>query len=315
LFFNSIKPKAIFKFYIHIAFFLLGTSIQLVAQLKVAGYPVELTQFNQQLSFQNPAAICKNNEWETSLTSKRNIGFWRNNQTYFASGAFRINPRKKSSFQTIGAQFYYDKEGIYLHRYRAYLLYSYHVALNKDWTLSTGLSVGMMTYQVGNNDYEGGTANTSDASIGMMLYNKLFFGGISIGQLPENKVQPILETTVLNRYIQTTIGKDFGVGEDIIIKSGINARFFTQTKTPDISLQSGIVWNELVGLYGSYRWNKQAAIIFGLEKIEIDGMQFRTYFSYNLTVNGDNRYRGFELTLQYLMPEKQKVKSKTRKRK
>jgi len=293
----------------------LGTSFQLFAQIKISGYPIGLTQYNQQLSFQNPAAICKNTEWETSLTTRRNTGFWRNNQTYFASGAFRINPRKKSSFQTIGAQFYYDKEGIYLHRYRAYLLYAYHVALNNEWTLSTGLSVGIMTYQVGNNDYEGGASNTSDASIGMMLYNKLFFGGISIGQLPENKVQPIQEITVLSRYIQTTIGKDFNLGEDYLLKTGLNARLFTQNTTPDIYLQSGLLWNGLVGLYGSYRWDKQAAILLGLEKIEIDGMQFRTYFSYDMAVNGDNRYRAFELTLQYLMPEKEKGKSKTKKRK
>ena len=281
----------------------------------MSGYPVDLTQYSQQLSFQNPAAICKNNEWETSLTTRRNTGFWRNNQTYFASGAFRINPKKKPSFQTIGAQFYYDKEGIYLHRYRAYLLYAYHVALNNEWTLSTGLSLGMMTYQVGSNDYEGGIANTTDASIGMLLYNKSFYGGISIWQLPENKVQPIQEITVLSRYIQTMIGKDFGVGENLILKTSANARLFAQNKTPDIYLQSGLLWNGLVGLYGSYRWNKQASLIFGLEKIEIDGMQFRTYFSYDMAVNGDNRLRAFELTLQYLMPEQKKSKSKTKKRK
>lgn len=189
------------------------------------------------------------------------------------------------------------------------------MALNNEWTLSTGFALGMMTYQVGSNDYEGGTSNTSDASIGMMLYTKAFFGGISIGQLPENKVQPIQEITILSRYIQTTFGKDFKIGEDLILKSGLNARLFTQNKTPDIYLQSGLLWNGLVGLYGNYKWNKQAAIIIGLEKIEIDGMQFRTYFSYDMAVNGDNRLRAFELTLQYLMPEKQKGKSKTRKRK
>jgi hypothetical protein len=172
-----------------------------------------------------------------------------------------------------------------------------------------------MTYQVGSNDYEGGTSNTSDASIGMMLYNKSFYGGISIGQLPENKVQPILETTVLSRYIQTTIGKDFDIKEDLVAKTSVNARFFTKNTTSDIYLQSGLLWNGLIGLYGNYRWNKQASLIFGLEKIEIDGMQLRTYFSYDLSINGDNRLRAFEFTLQYLMPEKQKSKSKTRKRK
>jgi len=294
---------------------MIASSVQLFAQINVSGYPVGLTQYNQQLAFQNPASICIKNKWETSITSRRNTGFWRNNQTYFAYGAFRINPNKKKSFQTIGAQFYYDKEGIYLHRYRAYLLYAYHVALTNEWTLSTGLSLGMMTYQVGSNDYEGGTANTSDASIGMTLYNKSFYGGISIWQLPENKVQPIQETTVLSRYIQCTMGKDFGLGEDFLLKTGLNARLFTQNKTPDIYLQSGLLWKNLLGLYGIYRWNKQASVMFGLEKIEIDGMQFRTYFSYDMAVNGDNRYRAFELTLQYLMPEKEKGKSKKKKRK
>jgi hypothetical protein len=101
----KLNQTTIFKFFVHIVPIVLGTSFQLFAQLKVSGYPVGLTQYSQQLSFQNPAAICKNNEWETSLTNRRNTGFWRNNQTYFASGAFRINPRKKPSFQTIGGHF------------------------------------------------------------------------------------------------------------------------------------------------------------------------------------------------------------------
>lgn len=248
------------------------------------------------------------------MTSRRNTGFWRNNQTYLAYGACRINPNKKRNFQSVGAQLYYDKEGIYLHRYRGYLLYAYHVALTNEWTLSTGLSLGMMTYQVGSNDYEGGTSNTSDASIGIMLYRKLFFGGISLAQLPENKVQPIFETTVLSRYIQCILGKDFELQENYLLKTGLNARLYPQNKSPEIYIQSGLLWKNLLGLYGIYRWNKQASVMIGLEKIEIDGMQFRTYFSYDVAVNGDNRYRAFELTLQYLMPEKDKKVSKKRKK-
>ncbi len=254
-------------------------------------------------------------KWETALTTRRNTGFWRNNQSYWAYGGFRINPKKSSSFQSLGAQFYSDKEGIYLHRYRAYLLYAYHVALNNHWTLSSGLSLGMMTYQVGNNDYEGGTDNTWDGSLGIMLYNKTFYGGFSISQLPENKVQPIEENTILSRYAQFTFGKEFELGEMYSVKSGMNARVFGNPSKLDIFAKTGIIWNKTIGLYGIYRWNKQVSCMLGIEKLEIDGMQFRTYFSYDIATNGDSRYRAFELTLQYLMPEKVKTKSKTKKKK
>ena len=273
------------------------------AQLVVESYPVNLSQYLQQPSFQSPAAIVATNKWETSLTSRRNLGFWRNNHTYFAQGAFRIQKDEQSNFHGLGVAMYYDKEGAYLKRYRGYLQYAYHLKLSKKYTLSGGLSLGLMSYQVGNADYDGGTASCFDGTLGFMFYGNGLYISANIAQLPQSKVQPIYEITVLSRYYQFLAGKDFKLNNELELRTNLNTKIYS-SKDPDIYGQAGIRWNETLGLYGIYKLKGQAAIMLGIEKIELDDMQLRAYFSYDIPVQGDMRYQAFEITLQCVKPEK-----------
>lgn len=284
------------------------------AQLVVDGYPVNITQYPQQFSFQNPAATLAKNEWESSITSKKNTGFWKNNQTYFAQGAFRINSNNKSGFHGLGLTAYYDKEGAYLKRYRGYLLYAYHLKLNKTYSISGGLAFGMMSYQAGNSDYDGGTANGLDGNLGFMFYSKSFFLSANIAQLPQSRLQPINEITSLTRYYQILIGKDFSLNDNLLLRSNVNTKLYS-TISPDIYGQIGLQWKEAVGLYGIYKYENQASVMIGLEKIELDGFQLRSYISYDVPINGDSRYQAFEITLQCVKPEKINSKSKNAKKK
>lgn len=281
-----------------------------MAQLFVNNYPISFTQYSQQLPFLNPAALVSTNEWETSVSNRRNIGFWRNNQTYLAYGAFRIQPKRANNFHGLGLSLYYDKEGSYLKRYRGYMQYAYHIPLNDRWKISAGLSLGMMTYQVGNENYEGGSASNWDGSLGLFLSGKTTYLGFTIAQLPQTNIQPIYETTVLARYYQLIMGKDFDLGEEYLWKNNVNCRFL-QSQDADLYLQSGVLWNQMVGLYGLYRWNRQASLLLGLEKIEWEKMWFKLFFSYDITTNGGQRYQAFEFTLQCAKPEaKRKNKKK-----
>ena len=276
-------------------------------------YPLVPVQYTNQLALQNPAFLVAYNKAEASLTSRRNLGFWRNNQTYFASGGVRVS--NGENFHGLGLGLYYDKEGTYLKRYRGYGQYAYHVALNKRWSVSAGLSLGIMSYQVGNADYDGGTANTYDGTFGLLLYSPDFYLSASINQLPQSQVQPIYEITVLERYYQLMCGKDFELGEKLLGKTGLSTRLFPN-RSADLYLQTGLVWDQLLGLYGIYKWNKQLGLMVGFEKIEWAGTQFKTYFSYDIATNGLQRYHAFEITLQFIVPEgeRNKMSSKGKKK-
>lgn len=280
-----------------------------MAQLFVNNYPVSFTQYAQQLPVVNPAATVSSNEWETSVSNRRNTGFWRNNQTYWAYGAFRIQPKKANNFHGLGLSLYYDKEGSYLKRYRGYMQYAYHIPLSESWKISAGVSLGMMTYLVGNENYEGGSASNWDGSLGLLLSGKTSYLGFSIAQLPQTKVQPIYETTVLARYYQIVAGKEVEIGKQYRWKNNINLRLLKR-QDPDLYLQSGLLWNQTVGLYGLYRWNKQFSLLLGLEKIEWEKMWLKLFFSYDIAVNGDQRHQAFEITLQCVKPEAKRKKKK-----
>lgn len=288
------------------------SSINGYAQTYAYSYPVPFTQFAQQLAFACPAATNATNTGEVLLATRRNTGFWRNNQTYLAYGAFRIAPNNSPNFHALGASLYYEKEGSFLQRYRGYLQYAYHVSLNTRWRASAGGSLGIMTYQVGNDSYEGGAGNAVDGALSLFFTDKKTYIGATVGQLPENKVQPIQEITLLARYYQLLAGKTFDLNETYAVRTYLNSRWYTD-RTPDLQAQAGLAWNQTIGLYGHYHWQRKVALVVGIEKIEIDQMQFRTYFSYDLAINGDARLQAFEVSLQYVLPEKE-VKSGKKKK-
>jgi type IX secretion system PorP/SprF family membrane protein len=270
------------------------------AQLVVKAYPVSFTQYAEQLAVTQPAATAMNSKWEVTFNNRKNTGFWRNNQTQLAYGAFRIKGKKSKNFHGIGGYFYYDKEGNYLRRYRGYLQYAYHMALNKDWRLAGGLSVGNMTYRVGSDDYDGGSSNTLDGSLGFMLYNPTFTLAANIAQLTENQVQPIFEKSVLARYYQLFVAKKWQANEDFSFPTNLNMRIMPG-RDPDMYAQVGVLWRENIGLHGLYRWQKQYAVLFGLEKIEWEGMRFKAFFSYDIGI--EQRNQAFEISLHLMMPE------------
>ena len=268
-------------------------------------YPVSLSQYFQQLTFQTPAASVSENNWEATVTSRRNTGFWRNNQTYFVNAAFRIQKNKSAGYHGVGAMAYYDKEGIYLKRYRGYLLYSYHLKLSKKYKLSGGLALGLMTYQVGNNEYEGGSGNGLDANLGFMFSGNDFFAGVNIAQLPESNVQPINEITRLTRYYKLIAGKDFTLKKELKLRTNISSRVFSTQKS-EMYGQAGVVWNNSLGIYGIYKWKRHASVLVGLEKIELNDFLLKAFFSYDIPVNGESKYQAFEISIVCLKPEKKK---------
>jgi type IX secretion system PorP/SprF family membrane protein len=285
------------------------------AQLLVHNYPIAFTQYAQQMPFYNPAATAATTNWEISVESRRNTGFWHNNQTSLGYGAFRIQPKNSANSHGLGMSVYNEKEGNYLKRYRSYLQYAYHVAINSSWQASAGLSLGIMTYQVGSNDYDGGgSSSTFDGSIGFLLAGKGTYLGLTIAQIPEKKVQPIFEQTELSRYYQIMIGKDFELNPDLLLKNNINTRIFSG-QSPDIFLQSGLSWKDMIGFYGLYRWDRQVSFLLGLEKIEWEGLHLKAFLSYDIAINNDQRYQAFEISLQCVKPKKETTKNLKKRKK
>lgn len=276
-------------------------------------YPVSFTNYAQQLSFYNPAATSLNTEWEASISNRRNTGFWRNNQTSLGYGSIRVQAKKSINYHGIGMSLYYDKEGNYLKRYRGYLQYAYHASINEKWQASAGFSLGIMTYQVGNDDYaSGGSASNLDGSFGLLLTSKLTTIGFTVAQLTERKVQPIVETTLLARYYQLFLGRDVEMNKDWIWRNNFNLRVYS-ISDQGLNLQTGILWNNSVGLYGLYQWKRQASVLFSLEKIEWESIRFKLFASYDMALNGDQRYQAFEFTLQCMKPAKPSSKDLQRK--
>ena len=130
--------------------------------------------------------------------------------------------------------FYNDQEGKYLNRSRFYLVYAWHTHIFEETKLSLGLSAGAMNYSVKGTPLSGnGSDINPDAAVGIQVYRKSTWLGLSVNQLFNSEVQPLNEITVLAPYMNISGGSRFSLNNAIeLIPTGS-----FRTSLTDISQQ------------------------------------------------------------------------------
>lgn len=285
----------------------LGVSVfqKSVAQSVVHQYPLEVSQFFSILTLSNPALQNKEDKWQATAFSKAYTGLLKNNNLSLFNVSTRITPKKSKSYHNVGAILYYDKEGSYLNRYRVYINYAYSLRLNDTWTTSLGASIGAMSYRVGNENFPGGQDNTMDGNIGLALFSQRWAFGLSILQIPQGQVQPIIERSLLQRYYAAYAQRSFDLSAKSRLLADLNTTVFG-TQQPWLNARCSWEYDGLVSLGMLYKWNKSLGLIFGLEKIKLGENQLRLYLSYDVNISKSYKNNSVEVSLKFSCPQVQK---------
>ena len=181
----------------------------LFSQYSVLKYPVRSGYFPNYFVAINPAFAGIRSDHEVYMGNQRLLGNFSNIATYFFNFNVKISRQVHSSdpFSCLGIYAYNDVEGKYINRSRFYALYAWHGQLTKMVRFAGGFALGGMNYSVKGTSLSGnGSAWAADATLGFCLYGTDFYGGFSINQMLNSKIQPLEEVTVLSPFLNVTGG-------------------------------------------------------------------------------------------------------------
>ena len=281
-------------------------AVPMMAQPEVTGLPGQWAQYMQVLPLTNPASAGAEGRIEVNIGNQRALGLWRNNQAYFANANIKLGAALKTNrYHMLGAAFVGEKEGRYLHRNRAYLIYAYHLAIRDAWYLSAGAGLGMANFVAAANDFNGGgAAMAPDGNVGMWLRSDKSYIGLAHHQIFQSRLSPIWETTVLQRHWTLVMGHSFVTTHWLDIKLGAHARLVPRRKM-DLDVNTSFVIKELVLAGANYRHHKGLGFMLGLEKIQVANSVVKGVFSYHFPMfsykNSNIQY--IEITLKYLLQQ------------
>jgi type IX secretion system PorP/SprF family membrane protein len=159
--------------------------------------------------------------------------------------------------------------------------YAYNFAINEDYRLSAGLSLGFLQYKIDGTqiDFEvqeadGGIKEAfflPDASIGVDFYNNLLHVGLSATQLFNNKIDVIESMDSaqvdnafgrLKSHYYLTAGYKYFVNREIAIEPTLILRAVNPS-TPQLDFNARVIYNNMVWGGISFRTNDAISIIGG----------------------------------------------------
>lgn len=251
----------------------------------------------------NPAAGGVNEYWDLKAGYRNQwTGFEGAPKTVFVSGHGPIGyPHKRvrnghlKPHHGIGGYVFHDNTGP-LSMTGMYASYSYHLKVNRNFTASMGAFVGMMQYRIDGNQLlfvqnpedpfiTKSTLNyyVPDATLGIWLYNKNTYFGVSVNQLFQQRLRfnnTNIDTGHLNYHYFITGGHKFKVSDrlDFIPSSMIK---YVQNSPLQFDLNARLKYNNMAWVGISYRRQDATAILLGV----IIGGRYEIGYSYDITTS------------------------------
>jgi type IX secretion system PorP/SprF family membrane protein len=291
------------RIYIIVSVVFFSNCIYKVQAQSGAGLPVQFIQFFKTYSLINPASIGKDSAIEFSTGNKSLTGAFSGVRTFYAMANVQLNARgKNKSKHVLGLTFINDKEGSFINRNRASLLYAFHLPVSKKSTMSLGMAAGFINYSYkASNISAGGSAYAPNADIGLWLHRPHFNIGISGNQIIASKLTPIDETYTIERHYNLTADKTFLLSPYFSLTPAFIFRWYDQEYyNADLALILLIQDNVTTAV--SYKYDRGVSVSGGLEDIKLGRSLFKLMFSYYFPLGGVTNYNpaAYELSFRFV---------------
>jgi type IX secretion system PorP/SprF family membrane protein len=246
-----------------------------------AGMPVQFHQFFKTYNLINPAGIGRDSSLAIKAGNKAMMGAFSGVRTFYVSADKQLgNPSSKRTKHVLGIYFINDKEGSYINKSRASLLYAIQIPLNERLSLNGGIAAGFINYSFkATNVNAGGSAFSPNADLGLWLEGSDFNLGISINQIIAAKLTPIEETYTISKYSNLIADKTININPYLSIKPALAFRYINkQIYNLDLAILTLIQNNILAGL--TYKYQKGFSLCVGIESLNIKNEIYSITFSY-----------------------------------
>ncbi|MDB5256355.1 MAG: hypothetical protein JWM14_1050 [Chitinophagaceae bacterium] len=291
------------RIYIIVSVVFFSNCIYKVQAQSGAGLPVQFIQFFKTYGLINPASIGKDSAIEFSTGNKSLTGAFSGVRTFYANANVQLNARGKNKPKhVLGLTFINDKEGSFINRNRAALVYAFHLPISRKSILSAGVAAGFINYSYKpSNISAGGSAFAPNADIGLWLHRSNFNIGISGNQIIASKLTPIDETYIIERHYNLTADRTFLLSPYLTLTPAFIFRWYDEEYyNADLALI--LVIQDNVTTAVSYKYDKGVSVSGGLEDIKVGRSMFKLMFSYYFPLGGITNYNpaAYELSLRFV---------------
>jgi type IX secretion system PorP/SprF family membrane protein len=297
------------RIYILACFVLFFSRIPSCVAQPGAGLPVQFIQFFKTYNLINPASIGKDAPLSFNTGNKSLTGAFSGVRTFYFNANVQLNPsEKRSPIHVLGLSFINDKEGSFINRNRASLIYAFHLPISKRVTLSAGAAVGFLNFAYkASNISAGGSAFAPNADVGLWLSRSDFNIGVSSNQIIASSLTPIDATYTIERHYNLIAEKTFVLSPYIAFTPAFVFRWFDQNYyNADLALIMLIQENLSVAI--GYKYQSGASVSGGLEKIKLGRHALKLMLSYYTPVSGITSYnaQSYELSFQFVPAKRKK---------
>ncbi|HTF82487.1 MAG TPA: type IX secretion system membrane protein PorP/SprF [Cytophagales bacterium] len=244
-------------------------------------YPSPIYQYYSDLKTINPAETALGQPWVLSVGNQALTGDFNNINNYYANLSAWISGHDTlSRTHGIGINFLGEREGSIFVNTRAYLSYALRLRLSMRYQMAVGASVGGINYVIQSTaNSGGGSAGGVDARVGLCLYSTSVKLGVSVHQIPNSKLTPLVETVELQRYLELYGIHQWDISPQAKLKSMVHTRMLPHQRwSPDIT--ELCLLNEAFAFGVSYTWLRRYGFIVGIQNIQLGPGKIQSYLAY-----------------------------------
>ncbi|WP_299247883.1 type IX secretion system membrane protein PorP/SprF [uncultured Cytophaga sp.] len=271
-------------FYVNcILFALFLQNIPVLGQ-NTAVYPDQFGAYFNNMYLVSPAYVPLDTKMDINVAYKTGTGALNKIATFNVAFTRVLNYTKPKN-HIARVYFYNQKDGPYIHRTRAYANYAYKIKIGKETFLSSGIAFGFaQTAFTAPSSSGNGNSLAPDAALGVSLNHKKNEAGISINQLLNSTINPVIAPIKYERYINSYIQNTFTVSPFVSIKCGALWRYLP-SYTDDVSFFGMLQYKDVISIGSSYKYNKSLSFIvttnihIGTERIFISFVYNTPFFT------------------------------------
>lgn len=257
---------------------LLLQNIPIMGQ-NTAVYPDQSGAYFNTMYLISPAYVPLDTKMDLNLAYKTGTGALNKIATFNVAFTRVLNYTKPNN-HVARVYFYNEKDGPYIHRSRAYANYAYKIKLGKELFLSSGIALGFaQTAFTAPSSTGNGNSIAPDAAIGVSLNHKKLEVGLSINQLLNATINPVVAPIKYERYINSYIQNRVNVSPFLNLKCGVLWRYLP-SYSDDISIFGMLEYKDVISFGSSYKYNKSLSFIVSTN-IHIGTERILLSFVYN----------------------------------
>ena len=268
-----------------------------IAQPILPRLPQIWGQSDQVLSLFQPSNT-SSDKANIGVGSNQMIGAFDNIKSYYALAQYQLHSTGKV-WHKMGIQALSDQEGSFIRENRLYVSYSSHIPLNENYRLGLGIGAGIVGLSFkGNEVAPGGNATKPDIQFSSTIQSERTKIGLSINQLFQPKITPIVATYKLQRYASIFVQHQFNLSLNSAIRPFVYVRY-AKAIPIESALQSSVLIHQKVAFaIGAKNFSSFLGGI-ALENILISDQNCSFFFNYQWPVAKLRGASVFELGLSF----------------